>query len=147
MVKMWQEEFEFRHVYGEEKDINWYGICHVYGKGKLYDCYEFRHVYDKEENIIDYGLEQGVESLLSCVPFSHLACGRGHGVDELLVFARLRDQWCKECPQEMITTLEGQKSLEGLWGLNFLAPIEEGLSWSLGFPLLIASSFRREVGF
>ena len=66
--------------------------------------------------------------------FLPLACDWGpHGVDELLVFAWLRDQWCKECPQEMITTLEGRKSLEGLWALNFPAPVEEGLSWSLGF--------------
>ena len=32
----------------------------------------FRHVYDEEEYIIEYGFEQQVESLLSCVPFSHL---------------------------------------------------------------------------
>ena len=80
--------------------------------------------------------------------FLPLACDWGpHEVDELLVFAGLRDQWCKECPQEMITTLEGRKSLEGLWALNFPAPVEKGLSWSLGFPLLFVGSFRGEVGF
>ena len=35
-------------------------------------CHELCHVYGKEESNIEYGFEQGVESLLSCGPFSHL---------------------------------------------------------------------------
>ena len=111
----------FCHVYDEEKCY----ILPCLWRGKHIDAMSMARV--KRKDVMSMArkdamsmvyeclcFEQGVEPLLSYVPISHSACGRGHGVDELLVFAGLRDQWCKECPQEMITTLEGRKSLEGL---------------------------------
>ena len=151
----------FRHVYDEEK-------CYIppcLWRGKHIDTMSMARKdamsmprekmpclwQEKRDHV--YGLWMFMLRTRSWTPtllcsFLPLACDWGpHEVDELLVFAGLRDQWCKECPQEMITTLEGRKSLEGLWALNFPAPVEEGLGWSLGILSLLRGSFRREVGF
>ena len=148
-MSMTRKSVIFRHVYGEGSILMpclWQEKMPCLWREKMPCLWQ-----EKRDHV--YGLWLFMLRTRSWTPtllcsFLPLAYDWGpHGVDELLVFAGLRDQWCKECPQEMITTLEGRKSLEGLWALNFPAPLEEGLGWSLGILSLLRGSFRREVGF
>lgn len=87
MVKLWQEEVEFHHVYGEEKDIIWYRICHFYGKRKIYDLIPSCLWQRREYYWLWFWTRSWIPNLLCS--FLPVACDWGpHEVDELFCWAK-----------------------------------------------------------